>query len=69
VGILDIYGFEIFAVNGLDQLLINYANEVLQRSFDDCLLKAEAKRYDDDAVPWAKFALDDTILPDDAGLY
>ena len=23
----------------------------------------------DDAVPWAKFALDDTILPDDAGLY
>ncbi|KAH8045242.1 hypothetical protein JL722_14307 [Aureococcus anophagefferens] len=52
VGILDIYGFEIFAVNGLDQLLINYANEVLQRSFDDCLLKAEAKRYDDDAVPW-----------------
>jgi len=58
VGILDIYGFEIFATNALDQLLINYANEVLQKSFDDCLLAAEAAAYAADGVPWASFDLD-----------
>ena len=61
VGILDIYGFEIFAANGLDQLLINFANEVLQRNFDDCLLAAEAARYDADAVPWASLDLARTL--------
>ena len=61
MGILDIYGFEIFAANGLDQLLINFANEVLQRNFDDCLLAAEAARYDADAVPWASLDLARTL--------
>ena len=61
IGVLDIYGFEIFAANGLDQLLINFANEVLQRNFDDCLLAAEAARYDADAVPWASLDLARTL--------
>ncbi|KAJ1451701.1 P-loop containing nucleoside triphosphate hydrolase protein [Pelagophyceae sp. CCMP2097] len=41
VGILDVFGFESFAVNGFETLLINLANEALQQHFCDCVFQAE----------------------------
>mmetsp|Transcript_12262 Transcript_12262/g.18578 ORF Transcript_12262/g.18578 Transcript_12262/m.18578 type:complete len:1713 (+) Transcript_12262:153-5291(+) len=45
IGVLDIFGFESFQDNGLEQLLINYANEHLQLTFNRSVLEAEQQMY------------------------
>ncbi|KAL5535659.1 MYO1_1 [Sanghuangporus sanghuang] len=52
VGILDIYGFEIFEDNSFEQLCINYVNEKLQQIFIELTLKTEQEEYVREQIKW-----------------
>jgi len=52
IGILDIYGFEIFGKNGFEQMCINFVNERLQQIFIQLTLKAEQEEYANEGIPW-----------------
>ncbi|EON64246.1 PLK protein kinase [Coniosporium apollinis CBS 100218] len=52
IGILDIYGFEIFERNSFEQLCINYVNEKLQQIFIQLTLKTEQEEYQREQITW-----------------
>lgn len=52
VGVLDIYGFEIFETNGFEQFCINFVNEKLQQIFIELTLKAEQDEYVEEGISW-----------------
>ncbi|KAH7717055.1 unconventional myosin-If [Aphelenchoides avenae] len=52
IGILDIYGFEIFDNNGFEQFCINFVNEKLQQIFIELTLKAEQEEYVSEGIAW-----------------
>lgn len=52
IGILDIYGFEIFDHNSFEQICINYVNEKLQQIFIQLTLKQEQETYEREKIQW-----------------
>eukprot|EP01054_Gregarina_sp_Poly1_P006865 Gregarina_sp_Poly_1__6864@NODE_371_length_9145_cov_221_025777_g306_i0_p1_GENE_NODE_371_length_9145_cov_221_025777_g306_i0NODE_371_length_9145_cov_221_025777_g306_i0_p1_ORF_typecomplete_len673_score132_72Myosin_head/PF00063_21/3e154TniB/PF05621_11/0_0016AAA_16/PF13191_6/0_022AAA_22/PF13401_6/4_4e03AAA_22/PF13401_6/0_14AAA_30/PF13604_6/0_027AAA_30/PF13604_6/9_7e03Adeno_IVa2/PF02456_15/6_2Adeno_IVa2/PF02456_15/9ABC_tran/PF00005_27/0_062AAA_10/PF12846_7/0_15TsaE/PF02367_17/0_31_NODE_371_length_9145_ len=53
MGMLDIFGFEVFKMNSLEQLFINVTNEMLQKNFTDTVFERESKLYKSEGVPIA----------------
>jgi len=52
IGVLDIYGFEIFDKNGFEQFCINFVNEKLQQIFIELTLKNEQEEYVAEGISW-----------------
>jgi len=59
IGLLDIFGFESFPVNGFEQLCINYANEKLQQKFTKDIFQTVQEEYRFEGI-----ALDDIKYDD-----
>jgi len=62
IGILDIFGFEVFEKNGFEQLLINYTNEKLQSQFNDHIFKLERALFESEGLNWKVIDWPDNAL-------
>ena len=52
IGVLDIYGFEVFDNNSFEQFCINYCNEKLQQLFIELVLKQQQEEYEREGIEW-----------------
>ncbi|XP_059727717.1 unconventional myosin-Ia isoform X2 [Haemorhous mexicanus] len=62
MGVLDIYGFEIFQDNGFEQFIINYCNEKLQQIFILMTLKEEQEEYVREGIQWTQVEFFDNSI-------
>lgn len=59
IGLVDIFGFEVFTVNHFEQLCINYANEKLQQKVTEDLFRSVQEEYRSEGIPIAEFWCND----------
>ncbi|XP_033606436.1 unconventional myosin-Ia isoform X2 [Cryptotermes secundus] len=52
LGILDVYGFEMFERNGFEQFIINFCNEKLHQVVMETTLKEEQEEYVHEGIEW-----------------
>lgn len=56
IGILDIFGFETLNVNSFEQLCINFANERLQKLFNEEVFDLEQQYYATNGLMWTEIS-------------
>jgi myosin heavy subunit/DNA-binding Xre family transcriptional regulator len=59
ISLLDIFGFECFAVNRFEQLCINFANEKLQQKFTEDVFKTVQTEYAKEGLIWEHITFQD----------
>lgn len=59
IGMLDIFGFEIFESNSFEQLCINLCNEVMQSQFNRNIFEKEIATYKEEGIPLPVFEYKD----------
>ncbi|EGT39017.1 hypothetical protein CAEBREN_03457 [Caenorhabditis brenneri] len=59
IGVLDVAGFEYFAVNSFEQFCINFCNEKLQHFFNERILKQEQEMYESEGLNIQKIEFTD----------
>ncbi|XP_067888368.1 myosin-IIIb isoform X1 [Heterodontus francisci] len=59
IGILDIFGFENFAVNRYEQMCINLANEQLQYFFNHHIFLMQQNEYKQEEIEWETITFKD----------
>jgi myosin-5 len=73
IGLLDIFGFESFPINGFEQLCINYCNEKLQQKFTRDIFRTVQEEYTSEGLNLDDIKYDDNsdvlaLIEDKVGL-